>query len=177
MLKLKEKYTDARARVKPEKLAISTGIAGLSIFTILPLQSVLTYILHEVGKEIPTESLRMLAVATIGLANAASIAVETTTLNQKEYSSSPVVTTVRMLSGNSLGVSIGGHILRFMQAYGVNPVHAFNIAAAASGDGGRLFLENATAVTLSLVIWNISCNALILQDSAEKLLSKFRARK
>jgi hypothetical protein len=44
---LREKFKDAQARVKPEKLAISTSIAGISIFSIVPLQSLLTLAIHD----------------------------------------------------------------------------------------------------------------------------------
>jgi hypothetical protein len=174
---LREKFKDAQARVKPEKLAISTSIAGISIFSIVPLQSLLTLAIHEAGEEYSTSVIKILAIALIGIAGVSSIAVETKVLKEKEYSASILGTTIHIATGNSLTAAISDHMVNYLTTFGINPVHAFNIAAAASGDGGRLFYENASAVAITLAAWNIVFNTLIWQNSADKVVNTLQRLK
>jgi len=174
MRNVREMFKETQARVEPKKLAISTGIVGISVFAIVPLQSLLTYAIHEAGEEYSTSTIKFIAISLIGIANTASITLEKKVLEKEKYSASLLGTTVHIATGNSLTAAISDHAVNFLTAFGINPVHAFNIASAASGDSGRLFYENASAVAITLAAWNIVFNTLIWQNSAEKVVNTLK---
>lgn len=177
MQKVKETWQTAKERVQPKHLAISTGIAGISTFAIIPIQSFITYSIHELGKEASTDTIKILAVALIGLANINSIAVEANTLTKKQYSASTIATVTKIIIKDSFFSSLTGHTLNFLQAYSINPIQAFNFSAVVNGDGGRLFFENGVSVAVTLAIWNIFFNTLILKVSPENILERLRIKK
>lgn len=164
-----EKYEAAKQAVHPDKLLIAGAIAMLSVPVLVPLQSFLTYLVHESGEKISTEWMQILAVAIIGIANAISIAVETKALEEKRYSASPMSTALKVLIKNSLGISTVGHIINFVQIYLANPVQILNFLTLQTGGSNRLFFENAIGVTLALSAWKLIFNALILQVDASVL--------
>lgn len=183
MNRLLERYEAAKQAVHPDKLVIALGIAVLSLPVLVPLQSFLTYLVHESGEQLSTEWMQILAVAIIGLANAASIAVETKALEEKRYSASPMSTTLKVIIENSFGIATAGHIINFLQIYLANPVQILNFITLQSGGGNRLFFENAIGVTLALSAWKLIFNGLILQvdtdvlkGPAKKIYDKFKSK-
>lgn len=176
-----EKYEAAKRAVHPDKFVVAGGIALLSIPILVPLQSYLTYLIHESGEQLSTEWLQILAVAIIGLANTISIAVETKALEEKQYSASPMSTTLKVFIKNSLGIATAGHAINFAQIYLVNPVHLINFYSLQVGGGSRLFFENAIGVTLALSAWKlffntgiIYLNNEVLKGPAKKISDRFR---
>lgn len=172
--KLIEYYGSVKERFSPEKSAIS-GILVLLSFGIIPVQTALTAIIHEYGHEIPTDEIKIIAIALLGVANIVSTAVETKALKEKQYSASLKATTLNIASGRPLESSIVAHISNFAQASTVfNPVNFLSIPAAFSGDGGRLIAENTIAITTAMGLWSIGFNTLILKDKAAPVIEKVR---
>lgn len=179
-----KKYNAAKEAAHPDKILIAGLIAASSVPAIVPLQIFLTYLTHETSKDISPEGIQILAVAIIGLANAISIAVETKALEKKQYSASPMSTILKVFIGNSLGISSAGHMINFVQIYLANPVHLLNFLTLQAGGGNRLFVENAIGVTLSLSLWKLIFNGLILlididklKEPAKKISNKLKTKK
>ena len=184
MFTLLEKYNSAKQAIHPDKLLIAGAIATFSLPVLVPLQSFLTFLVHESGEKLSTEWIQILAVAIIGLANVASIVVETKTLEKKLYSASPMSTALKVFIKNSLGIATAGHAINFAQIYLANPVQILNFITLQTGGGSRLFFENAIGVTLALSAWKLIFNSLILQvdisvlrESTKGIFKKLRMKK
>lgn len=127
-------------------MAISGTLEGASILAVPALQVALTYVINEISKGVPTDLIKLTAIGLLACVNIASIAVESRTLKKQQYCASP-------------GVSI---------------VNFANVISLMSGDQGRLFTENALGVGLSLGLWNIGFNSLILNHHVDPVVKKMR---
>ncbi len=181
MVSFLEKYEAAKKAVHPEKLVISGAIGTISLPVLVPLQSFLTYLVHEVGEHLSNEQMQLIAVAMIGIANIVSVALETKALEEKFYSASVMSTAIKVFIRNSMGIAAAGHLINFTQVFLANPVQILNVLSVQAGSGSRPFIENALGVTLALSAWKLVFNAIILQVDtsvlkvpAQKVYDKFR---
>jgi len=67
-----------------------------------------------------------------------------------------------------------GHGTNFLRTYVLNPVNFANVISMTLGDQSRLFTENALGVGLSLGLWNIGFNSLILNHHVDPVVKKMR---
>lgn len=174
MVSVKEAWEQAKQRVNPEGLAISNILTGSSILIIPPLQAALTYAIHELSGEVPTDIVKLLSIGILGCINVASIYAETRTLNQERYSASPIASTLNVAIGNPSVASLLGHGINFMMSYGLNPINLLSIGSLVGGDQGKLFAENAVGVGIALGSWNIGFNTLISTHRVEPVVNGMR---
>lgn len=165
-----EAFQRAKHRINPEGLEISATLTGASIFVIPPLQAALTSVLHEISREVPPDVIKLGAVGILACLNAASIIVESRTLRKKQYSASPIASTINVATGKPILSSALGHIVNFAISSGLNPVNIVNIVSLMAGDQGRMFAENAVGVGLALGLWNIGFNTLILNHRIDPVV-------
>lgn len=175
MSRVREALQQAKQRINPEGLVISSTLTGASIFAIPTFQAALTYVLNEISREVPTNIIKLGAVGILACVNAASIVVESRTLRKKQYSASPIASTINVATGKPILSSSLGHIINFAQSYGlINPVNIANTIQLIAGDQGRMFAENAVGVGLALGLWNIGFNTLILNHHIDPVVKGMR---
>ncbi len=174
MVNIIETLKQAKKRINPEGLAISATLEGASILAVPALQIALTYTINEISKGIPTDLIKLTALGLLACVNIASIIVESKTLKKQQYCASPGVSIVNIAIGKPVVSSILGHGANFLRTYVLNPVNFANVISMMSGDQGRLFAENALGVGLSLGLWNIGFNSLILNHRVDPVVKKMR---
>lgn len=165
-----ELYRNARQRVNPEGLAISTTISTASLGVIVPMEAGITYVLHEVGKEVDPNILKFATIALLGIANMASVAIEAKTLKKKQYSSSPIGSTLNVATGKPLLSTVGELAFNHAQLTVFNPINAVAIANSDS----QLLAESVAATSFTLSAWSIPMNTLILQGRIDPVVNKMR---
>lgn len=109
------------------------------------------------------------AVGVLGLSTLASIAIEARTLQKEKFSASYVSTLTYIAIKNPVRASSLAHVVNLAKAYFSNPMHIFSLITALSGDGGRLLTENTAAFALTLGLWHIATNTLILKGKTKPL--------
>lgn len=166
MKNLLEAYEGARRKVVPEGLAFSGAVTLSSPAVMLPIQAGLTYAAHEIAKDADPNLLKFIAIALIGIANAASVTAETKALSRENYSASPVATTLNILTGKPLLSSIGGHLVNYAGLSVLSPIEA-----AIAGDR-KVLLEGAVATTLTLPAWFTPLNTLVLTGKTRPFVEK-----
>lgn len=88
----------------------NTTLSLASHAVMIPLEAGITYVVHEAGNDVDQTLLKILAIGIIGIANMASVAVETKTLQKQGYSASPVGSMLNTLTGKPVIASVGEHI-------------------------------------------------------------------
>ena len=167
----RELYQKGKERVSIDKAIVIGAITALSTYGLLPIQIACTALIREIEKDQPDESLRILAIAIMGLATLVSIASEIPTLHKRGYSSSFTSSTLQLLVGKSAGksslVSVGTHLATGPALVGISPG---NIMAILTADLGRLGWENGAGVIMGVTLWRVFFNALIYSVDSKKLM-------
>jgi len=166
-----ELYQKGKERVTFDKLTVIGAITALAPSVLVPLQLACTAFVHEKLVDLPDESVRMLAIAIIGLATMASIATEIPALHRRGYSASITSSTLQVLTGKSLWrsslVSVSTHVATGPMLVGMSPG---NILAILTADLGRLGWENGAGVILGVTFWRMFFNTLIYFVDSKKLM-------
>ncbi len=175
---LLELYRIGKEKVPPDKMLIALAISLPSATPLVAIQTLCTVLLHETGKELSSEAMKLLAVALIGLVNLTSFAVEIKALDKRGYSASPISTALQASIKNSKIVSFLSHAINTTYMTGLSPG---NLAVVLASDPIRVAFENAAGVAAGLALWKIVFNILIygtdhkvLFEPAQKLYYKLR---
>lgn len=167
MESFRKSISRARQRVNPDGLAASSVIALSASLFVPETQIFFTTTFHELARGLTTEQVIPLAVGLIGVSTLASIAVDAKTLLGKKFSSNPVSTLSYTFINNPVLASSAAHVANLVKANVFNPIHVAVALASLSGDG-RLFFENTASFALTVGLWHIATNLLILNNKEKK---------
>jgi hypothetical protein len=155
----------------PDKTLVIGAITALATYGLLPIQLACAALIHEIEKDQTDESVRILAIAIMGLATLLSIASEIPTLHKRGYSASFTSSGVQAVTKKSIlkssAISVGTHLVTTPILVGASPG---NVLAILTADLGRLGFENAAGVVVGLTIWRVFFNAIIHQVDSKVLV-------
>ena len=161
----REWWGNARSRVSPKALEITGAITAASVIVYLPAeQAGLTYAIHDLGG-ISHDLINITAVG-LGMANAASVALEKYTLEDNGYSASPIGTPLNIITGKPLFSSVVEHVLDYIQL--TAPI---NLIALYNRDL-QLLIDNFVAASVIIPFWNIFWNRLIILGKMDPFVDK-----
>lgn len=170
MSKFIESYKAAKSRINPEGLLVSSAITATSNMVMIPMEVGITYAIHETSIITDPNLLKLFAIGIIGIANAASVKIQAKALEAKQYSASPVASTLNIMTGKSLLSSAAEHGFTYGVLNTLNPISA---TAIATGDS-ELLIDSIAATTMTYPIWAILNNSLILSDRIDPVINKMR---
>jgi hypothetical protein len=170
MSKVKEALYSVRRRAHPEGVAISGTLMPASLMIMAPIGAGLTYAAHELGQSIDPNTMRVIAIGVIGIANAVSSAVQSRALREHGYSSSFSANLFHTMTGRPFLSAVGAHIGYAAQLALLNP---FNYAALVNGDE-KLFMEGMGASVVASTTWSTTMNTLIHRGKIEPVVRTLR---
>jgi hypothetical protein len=165
-----EVIRNARERINPEGFAASTAISTASWGTFIPMEAGITYTIHEIAQQTDPNALKIAIAGGLGIANAASIALEARALRRKQYSASPVGTTLNIATGRPLISSVGEHVLNNVQLNLMNPINA----VALLNNDPQLLSESVAATSFAITLWAGPINHLIAEGKADPLINTMK---
>lgn len=162
-----ESFRSARRRINPEGLVFSASVTAASTAILPAFSAGVTYAVHELAKETDPTLIKILAIGILGILNGASVTVETKALRSKEYSASPVSSTLYVLTGKPLLSSLGGHAINYAQISVLNPINIFSVATK----NNELLVESEGSAAFILTIWLASLNTLVLKGKTQPFVN------
>lgn len=163
-------WNDAKGRINPEGIAVTSSITLASIPAILPIEIGLTAAIHELSSGSPDVG-RFSAVVFSGVANAASVSLERRALREKEYSASPVGTTLNIMTGRPVLSSVLEHLGNYAYLTTTNPINA----VAIYNQDAQLLIDSLIATSLTLPLWYMPFNKLILAGKIDPFVNKMKS--
>lgn len=167
---VKQRYDSAKERINPEGLAVTSSIFLASIPSILPIEATLTYAIHELSGDNP-DLARAALVGVSGVANIASVALESRALKEKEYSASPYGSAFNIMTGKPVVSSVLEHAGNHAYLQLTNPISAIAIYNSDS----QLLIDSIIATSLTIPLWFIPFNALILSGKTDPFVNKMKS--
>lgn len=166
MPSVRERYHSAKSRINPEGVAVSSSIFMASIPSILPIEAGLTTAAHYLSAGTP-DLARLTLIGLSGAANIASVALEARSLREKEYSASPVGTSLNIMTGRPMMSSALEHLGNQAFLTLTNPINA--IAVYNCDD--QLLVDSLIATSLTIPVWFIPFNALIISGRTDPFVN------
>jgi hypothetical protein len=170
MPNLRESYRAARQRVSFEGLSVSTTIAFGSNAVMIPLETVITEGIHQVGTVTDPNLFTFGGLILLAAANAISIRAEAKALREKLFSASPVASTLNIMTGKSYVSALGEHAFSYTTLSVLNPINAVAII----NNDHQLLAESVGATLLAYPLWLTSMNTLISQGRVDPVVNGIR---
>jgi len=170
MPNIKEAYTNAKQRINPEGLAFTAASNVTSYVIFPPMEGAITYAAYEAANHLDQDLLKFFAVGLLGIANAASVGIESKALEHDNYSASMTSSTLNIVTGKPLVSAIGGHIGNYVGLTIFNPLNIF----ALSTKNYSLLLESEGAASVALTSYFITLNSLIINGKTQPFIDRVR---
>ncbi len=165
-----ESYRSARDRINPEGVVVATTMGAVSFPLMIPLEASITAAIQEFTNGEPNLA-RLGVIAASGLANAASITIESRALREKEFSGSLGGTTWNIMTGKPRLSSTLDHLANYGLLTVANPVNAVAIYNSDS----QLLIDSLIASSIVIPLWDIPVNTLIVKGKIDPVVKKMRS--
>lgn len=169
MQSVRERYNSAKGRINPEGLAVTSAIFTASIPSILPIEAGLTTATRLLSSGTPGFAEATL-IGISGIANVASVALESRALRKKEYSASPYGTAFNIMTGKPKFSSALEHAGNHVYLQITNPINAI----AVYNHDDQLLVDSIIATSLTIPLWFIPFNALILSGRTDPFVNRMK---
>ncbi len=167
---VKERYVSAKGRINPEGLAVTSAIFTASIPSILPIEASLTTAAHILSNNGSPDLTRSALVGVSLALNAASIAIESRVLRDKDYSASPYGSAFNIMTGKPRLSSALEHAGNHVYLQLTNPI---NVIAIYNHDD-QLLVDSIIATSLTIPAWFIPFNLLIASGRTDSFVNRMK---
>lgn len=162
-------WKSAKERISPEGLAVTSSIFTASIPSIFTIEASLTTATHLLSSGSP-DLARATLIGISGVANVASVVLESRALRGKEYSASPYGSAFNIMTGKPVLSSTLEHAGNHIYLQLTNPINAI----AVYNHDDQLLVDSIIATSLTIPVWFIPFNALILSGRIDPFVNRMK---
>ncbi|MFA6017470.1 MAG: hypothetical protein WC744_05280 [Patescibacteria group bacterium] len=174
-------YKEAKTNISEGGMAVSTALFGASL-AMPPLITSLTFVTHEISKNIPTNMVNLIAIGVVGLTSLFNIPLESRALRDKGFSNSIPASTLYLLTKMENFTAIFMNFYHLGLLSGMNGV-SMQVLNTLIGNQGKYFSEGVITTAIVLSIWNSLTLTPIIRgtidpfvNSINKISSKIKSK-